>query len=603
MGSYENSYQKKGPSTAVEPRHGSTATAQSPVSQLLNNRPQSAQLRQLQSAMDVSPRVQQLKSLGRIVNGGVQPIQLVRGMITRPPALESMEPIQLLQGTVRNGPKNIHHQPFMIHSDDGRFFGVPFGVEVRDGDVVDFDADPNAFYLAANVVRVGEKKTETDKSELDEDEIDLSEDEIDLEEFASQYGEKEFDQVRKALQAAQKVRKVSSAIKFLTGLNDPAEVMGEIPGYDWLTLHRRLLAAGDLRKTPVKGGSQKLSRNRVKASVTLVIEDAEGRVRSFTHVIGKDFVSGESSSQSKVEAWLEEIERGPYDSSRHAHSEQDLGVFLRANSNLEGIVKYLSEGLEEGDRVSGFVLDIVSYPNTVCNECYPSIDETLAQYVVPFFEKSFKNKKLKWLVNASAVNLFPGVKSRPKSKGNWLEALVDYDQLGAEEEQSRQTDERSSRGQKRKSRNQSGSSSNEPKTKYPGQQAVRALAGRFATVERANGDGLACYIRSIMLGLAARGVIGANQVGNLVGAVTDHLANVNLRMDQTMIDAGGLAAAEVRRVIAQLTDHVLDGGVDVGISVVLWDPDSASFQHFVANDGTYQITLLYTPGHFDFLDM
>ena len=70
-----------------------------------------------------------------------------------------------------------------------------------------------------------------------------------------------------------------------------------------------------------------------------------------------------------------------------------------------------------------------------------------------------------------------------------------------------------------------------------------------------------------------------------------------------MIDAGGIAAAEVRRIIAQFTGHIVDGGIDVGINIIQWDTGSQDFTFFTANQGTYQLTLLYTPGHFDFLDI
>lgn len=60
-------------------------------------------------------------------------------------------PVQLIKGTVCKAPKNLHHQPFVIRDDQGGYYGVPYGVQVKEGDLVNFDVNSEFCYLAKNV--------------------------------------------------------------------------------------------------------------------------------------------------------------------------------------------------------------------------------------------------------------------------------------------------------------------------------------------------------------------------------------------------------------------------------------------------------------------
>jgi len=74
--------------------------------------------------------------------------------------------VQRAMGSVQNAPKNLHHQPFIIHSPGTGigYFGVPFGVQVQAGDVVDFDPDPTNSYLATNVTPLTQLRDVTDNT-------------------------------------------------------------------------------------------------------------------------------------------------------------------------------------------------------------------------------------------------------------------------------------------------------------------------------------------------------------------------------------------------------------------------------------------------------
>lgn len=124
------------------------------------------------------------------------------------------------------------------------------------------------------------------------------------------------------------------------------------------------------------------------------------------------------------------------------------------------------------------------------------------------------------------------------------------------------------------------------------------LRAKFVEI---TGVGMACYVRSIVTALVRNGALKGS-IETWVETFTDHLKSIDLRMEGEMIDAGGLDAAEVRRAISELTrTESLPQGVDVGIRIVQWDPEQEQIVSFDANQGIYQITLLYTPGHFDLL--
>lgn len=108
-----------------------------------------------------------------------------------------------------------------------------------------------------------------------------------------------------------------------------------------------------------------------------------------------------------------------------------------------------------------------------------------------------------------------------------------------------------------------------------------------------NGDGLACYIRSIVTGTPG---VADDQIENLVGAISDHLAHIGIRSANQMIDAGGLAAAEVRHALSQLMGHALTPRVEI----IIRDP-RGGYARFTANEGDYTVILLHTGAHFDLL--
>lgn len=132
---------------------------------------------------------------------------------------------------------------------------------------------------------------------------------------------------------------------------------------------------------------------------------------------------------------------------------------------------------------------------------------------------------------------------------------------------------------------------------------IGAAAAEFMGLNfvRINGNGLNCYIRSLVTALVNSGHLHGT-VEYWVDTVTDHLQHTGLRVGAQEIDAGGLVAAEVRLAIFELTGGAHLGGVDVGVRIVQWDGHLGAFQQYMANMGTGPlITLLYTPGHFDLL--
>lgn len=127
---------------------------------------------------------------------------------------------------------------------------------------------------------------------------------------------------------------------------------------------------------------------------------------------------------------------------------------------------------------------------------------------------------------------------------------------------------------------------------YSGVSAAQNYHMNFVAI---SGIGFNCYIRSILTGLHRSGYL-QDEIEHAVSAISDHLASINLRVGSQMIDAGGLVAAEARRVILELY------GVDVGVTIVTWNHDQRQFVHYVANNGAVQLTLFSTPGHFDLLE-
>lgn len=126
--------------------------------------------------------------------------------------------------------------------------------------------------------------------------------------------------------------------------------------------------------------------------------------------------------------------------------------------------------------------------------------------------------------------------------------------------------------------------------------AVKQGGGAPDNVVPISGNGFACYIRSLVTAAAVRyNLLPAHEVEAMVDTVQDHLGSVGLRQQGQAIDAGGLVAAEVRRVLAQLLN-----GFDPQIHIVTQTPDGLAT--YVANAGAMPVYLYYTPGHFDLLN-
>lgn len=121
---------------------------------------------------------------------------------------------------------------------------------------------------------------------------------------------------------------------------------------------------------------------------------------------------------------------------------------------------------------------------------------------------------------------------------------------------------------------------------------TQAPANRIAI----SGNGFACYIRSLVTAAQRLyNLLPADQIENMVDTVQEHLGSIGLRQVGQDIDAGGLVAAEVRRVLAQLL-----AGFDPLVHIVTHA--NGLLTQFVANHGNSPVYLYYTPGHFDLLD-
>lgn len=109
-----------------------------------------------------------------------------------------------------------------------------------------------------------------------------------------------------------------------------------------------------------------------------------------------------------------------------------------------------------------------------------------------------------------------------------------------------------------------------------------------------NGNGMACYLRSLISAGRHLGVI-RDDVERVVEVIAGHLHAVGLRIEHDMIDAGSLTAAEARRALNELYHF------DPEVTVVMWDSTNGEITQFTANVGEHPVVMLYTPGHFDWL--
>jgi hypothetical protein len=436
---------------------------------------------------------------------------------------------------------------------------------------------------------------------------DEEEDEKDEHAYGSSYDSEEEDEPYDEYFASLGTQSdFETGIEYLSDARGPEYWLdGAVDQYDWLARHRRMLAMGELRKTHVKqsGGRKKskFTQNKVRASLTLVVR-GPGGLRGVTVEIDRTFISGEGGTTAAVKAWLARAgiieSEDDYQAERHAHSEEDLIVHLNDPGTRDALLQALAAGVGDGEEAVAVILDVASYPNTVCGECHRSLDAAMTLELLPRAREILGAPEMMGIINASGANHFAGSGPRAEDQARWVESAVRFDDIANAEKRARTTGGRGSRAER--GRGQGRAERDEVVVVVPAPDDLHArVAAEHGPVIPVAGDGNACYVRAILTGLAHDGIIEAGEVEGLVAAITGHLVAVGIRMDGQMIDAGGLVAAEVRRVIAQLTDHVMDGGIDVGITVVQWDVVNGGLTEFQANQGTYPVTLLYTPGHFD----
>lgn len=130
------------------------------------------------------------------------------------------------------------------------------------------------------------------------------------------------------------------------------------------------------------------------------------------------------------------------------------------------------------------------------------------------------------------------------------------------------------------------------------EERARNIVHHYGAITPIRGHDIQCYIRSLVTAAATiYHVIDADQIENFVSAIGDHLAFVNLRHRGQMIDAGGLVAAEVQRVLQVLSGQHFSPE----IHIVMWN-DEGLLTDFQVNHGTYPVWLYYSPGHFDLIN-
>lgn len=525
------------------------------------------------------------------------------GQTVPPPSPRPMIPLRVSPG---DGPRSLIQRYVELQESD---IGKSFLAAGRVLELIAVTPGRGTFKTPTGTMSIGFSRIfplpDEDSGSETEDDVDQD---VEEEEEEEDEDDEKFDPVA-IDEALLKGREdeIAQHVAYLSKSHDLEGLLGEpVQGHNWLALHRRLLVSGQLRNR--KRGS-KFTQNQVRSSLSLLIRSPGGGLRVVTREIRQTFASGEAGLDvEKLKSWLIEIgvieSRGDYSSARHAHSEEELVLYLR--DNVEAYVKSLMEEIKDGDVVEGVVLDLVSYPNTVCGACHSSLDALMSNVLVPTFSKASGTQDLRGIVNASGNQPFAGSGPRDSDRSSWIESAVPYDDLSNDEARSRHNEQREARS--RRGRSTAPSSGTAAATSSAGKrrpardEIVTMLGGAYGTFVRIGGEGLNCYIRSLITGLARRGIIPENQIENLVAAIADHLNAADLRIETEMIDAGGLAAAEVRRTIAQLTEHLVDGGVDIGITVIQWDSAREQVTAFQANQGTYQMVLLYTPGHFDLLD-
>jgi hypothetical protein len=116
-------------------------------------------------------------------------------------------------------------------------------------------------------------------------------------------------------------------------------------------------------------------------------------------------------------------------------------------------------------------------------------------------------------------------------------------------------------------------------------------------VQRISGQGLNCYIRSILTGVRNAGWSprSPQTLDSVINEIAGVLGTEGLRAPDGLIDAGGRDGARVRDLVKQQT------GREIGLRIITWDRTNARITAFDQTAGAVAITLVHTPGHFDLL--
>jgi Domain of unknown function (DUF4157) len=410
-------------------------------------------------------------------------------------------------------------------------------------------------------------------------------------------------------------------------------------------------------------GKKRGSENQVNASIGVILNNSLGQQRIVRIRIPETFTSGEGTMDiSALTRFM--VANGVIESSsayraeNHAHSEQELTLYLIANVNQ--LAEQLAAAVGgTGEDIVGVMLDLVSIPNTVCNPCHQSLEALFAsgsQWIREFlaalsFSGIFVGPRVRSVIRASAEEVFTGAKTQYEEarKHKQIKTGVDVTQDGNKAaflehvsnlEGQKEThtglvetikkraagelgDKRLELGVDFDLRARIGFRLTEDmvgiRFEVAGRrfEVIRIIGGlrlRFAgvsipsnlhqlvrdaygEVRRIGGERMSCYIRSVVTGMQARGLLGGGDVNGMVETVEDHLEYLGLRFVGETIDAGGLAAVVVRQTLHEL----IPTHPDIGIRIVQWNPNTGALTDFVASAGGTMITLLYTPGHFDLI--
>jgi hypothetical protein len=118
---------------------------------------------------------------------------------------------------------------------------------------------------------------------------------------------------------------------------------------------------------------------------------------------------------------------------------------------------------------------------------------------------------------------------------------------------------------------------------------------KYGEIIKINGNGMACYIRSLVTAGRLQGFID-DEEESAVEVIQDELESEKLRAPGEMIDAGSVTAAQVRHILFTLYKDF-----DPTVHIVMWNRNNGQIANYLTNAGTQDVWLYYTPGHFDLI--